>query len=741
MSDEVIRVNDSYYILATSTRVDDRRRVLKYDDTFGVFDRYGDIEIVGPPEFGLYHHDTRYLSRLALRLGEYRPLLLSSTVKEDNALFTVDLTNPDVPQPNKIVVPRGSLHVFRSKLLWQSTCYDHLRLHNYGRLPIALSLVFELDADYVDLFEVRGMQRARRGTVRTPVLTPQGIEFGYEGLDGRVRHTRVQCTPEATHVQSDRVIFDVRLDPQQAAEYELAIACEWEQSSTAPSPNPPAHFRDAAARLVGTLESARARQPEIVTSNSQLNFWVNRSIADLQLLRTETPTGSYPYAGVPWFCTAFGRDGIITALESLWYDPSIARGVLAFLAATQADRDDPDRDAQPGKILHEARAGEMAELLEVPFGRYYGSVDATPLFVMLAGAYHRRTGDIAFARELWPHVQRALDWMDHHGDADGDGFIEYARRNPTGLVQQGWKDSNDSVFHADGTLAEGPIALCEVQGYAYAAKRVAAALAEALGEPDARSAELEQQAETLRQRFEAQFWCDDLGTYALALDGEKRLCRVRTSNAGHCLYTGIASPERARRVAGGLLGDTAFSGWGVRTVSADERRYNPMSYHNGSIWPHDNALLAAGMARYGLQTEVERIVEGLFEASRWFDLHRLPELFCGFHRRTGESPTLYPVSCAPQAWAAGAVLLLLQACLDLSPAVGADGAPELTLARPFLPSFLREVQIKNLRIGRGTIDVMLTRLASGEVHVDVTRADGVSFLNSGQGSRQLSHSP
>ena len=745
MSDEIIRVNDSYYILATSTRVDDRRRVLKYDDTFAVFDRYGDIENVGPPEFGLYHHDTRYLSRLALRMGEYRPLLLSSTVKEDNALFTIDLTNPDVPQPNKVLVPRGSLHLFRSKLLWQATCFDHLRLHNYGRVPIQLSLVFEVEADYADLFEVRGLERVRRGTSRPVRIEKNGLEFGYEGLDGRMRRTRIQCRPEPTHVSADRVIFDVHLDPHQAAEYELAISCEWDEGkTTAPAPArataaaPP--FRDAATRLTANLESARAREPEIVTSNSQFNYWINRSVADLQLLRTETPTGTYPYAGIPWFCTPFGRDGIITALECLWFDPSVARGVLAFLAATQADRDDPERDAQPGKILHEARAGEMAQLLEVPFGRYYGSVDATPLFVMLAGAYHARTGDSAFARQLWSHVLRALEWMDRFGDADGDGFIEYARRNPNGLVQQGWKDSNDSIFHADGTLAEGPIALCEVQGYAYAAKRVAATLAQALEEPAAVASNLEQQAETLRQRFEDQFWCDDIGTYALALDGEKRLCRVRTSNAGHCLYTGIASAERARRVAGTLLGDTAFSGWGVRTVAADERRYNPMSYHNGSVWPHDNALLAAGMARYGLQTEVARILEGLFESSRWFDLHRLPELFCGFHRRTGESPTLYPVSCAPQAWAAGAVLLLIQACLGLSPVVGRDGVPQLTLAAPFLPTFVREVQIKNLRIGRGTIDVMLTRLASGAVHVDVTRADGVSFLNSEQGSRQLTRS-
>jgi len=726
MAEEIIRVNDAYYILATSTRVDDRRRVLKHGDTFAVFDRYGDIDNVGPPEFGIYHHDTRFLSRLSLRLGNHRPMLLSSTVKEDNALMSVDLTNPDVPQPDQGVVPRGSLHVFRSKVLWGQTCYDHLRLHNYGRVPIRLSLVLEVEADFVDLFEVRGMERPRRGTMLVPRVDGDMLEFGYEGLDGHVRRTRIVCNPTPTDLARDRVLYDVRLEPSQAEEFELAIHCESNgRLGTRRRVAPLVPFRDAVAHVAMDLDETRAREPEITTSNTQFNAWLQRSLADLHLLRTETPAGTYPYAGIPWFCTPFGRDGIITALECLWFDPSMARGVLSFLAATQADRDNPEQDAQPGKILHETRAGEMAALQEVPFGRYYGSVDSTPLFVMLAGAYQERTGDIEFSRQLWPHVVRALTWMDRHGDTDGDGFIEYARRNPQGLVHQGWKDSTDSVFHADGTLAEAPIALCEVQGYAYAAKRAAAGLARRLGEADDVVTALARQAETVRQAFEAQFWCEEMGTYALALDGRKRLCRVRTSNPGHCLYTGIVDTERARRVAATLLSNASFSGWGVRTVSAVEQRYNPMSYHNGSVWPHDNALLAAGLARYGLQAEAGRVLEGLFEASRWFDLHRLPELFCGFHRRPGESPTLYPVSCAPQAWASGAVLLLIQACLGLE----VSGVRrELTMANPFLPPFLRELQIRDLRVAGGSIDLILTRQGD-EVIADVTRAEGVSFLN------------
>jgi glycogen debranching enzyme len=715
VAEEIIRVNDAYYILATSTRVDDRRRVLKHGDTFAVFDRYGDIENVGPPEFGIYHHDTRFLSRLSLRLGNHRPMLLSSTVKEDNALMTVDLTNPDVPQPDQAVIPRGSLHVFRSKVLWGDACYDHLRLHNYGRLPIRLSLVLEVEADFVDLFEVRGMERPRRGTLLVPRVDGNMLEFGYEGLDGRVRRTHIVCDPMPTDLTRDRVLYEVLLEPRQAAEFELAIHCESNGRVARRKPLVP--FRDAIEHVAIDLDRTRSREPEILTSNTQFNAWLQRSLADLHLLRTETQSGTYPYAGIPWFCTPFGRDGIITALECLWFDPSMARGVLSFLAATQADRDNPAQDAQPGKILHEARAGEMAALQEVPFGRYYGSVDSTPLFVMLAGAYHERTGDVEFSRQLWPHVVRALAWMDRYGDMDGDGLIEYARRNPQGLVHQGWKDSTDSVFHTDGSLAEAPIALCEVQGYAYAAKRAAAGLAHSLGESVDVVTALTCQAEAVRQAFEDRFWCEEIGTYALALDGQKRLCRVRTSNPGHCLYTGIVSPERAPRVAATLLDNASFSGWGVRTVSAAEQRYNPMSYHNGSVWPHDNALLGAGLARYGLQAEAGRVLEGLFEASRWFDLHRLPELFCGFHRRPGESPTLYPVSCAPQAWAAGAVLLLLQSCLGLE---SSGIREELVVTDPSLPSFLREVHIRGLRIGSGLVDLGCVRHGDS-VEVQVLR--------------------
>jgi glycogen debranching enzyme len=539
------------------------------------------------------------------------------------------------------------------------------------------------------------------------------VVLSYKGLDGVVRATHLAFRPQPVELSETEARFHVVLEAGEEVVLDVTVVCESQRKPELLT------FREARAAAEHVLAHGRSQGADVFTSNEQFNDWLNRSVADLSMMTSDMPDGPYPYAGVPWFSTPFGRDGIITALECLWINPWMARGVLSFLARHQASDTNEARDAQPGKILHEARMGEMAALGEIPFGRYYGSHDATPLFVLLAARYYERTADREFITTLWPSIEGALAWIDRYGDLDGDGFAEYYRRSPHGLVHQGWKDSYDGVFHADGRLAEGPIALCEVQGYIYAARQGAADLAAALGH-STRAKTLRRQAEALRERFEEVFWSEELGTYGLALDGTKQLCHVRTSNPGHCLFTGIASQDRAERVAQLLVGEQMFSGWGVRTVAAGELRYNPMAYHNGSVWPHDNALIAQGLARYGLRDAALRVLEGMFDASIFVELHRLPELFCGFGRRPGEGPTLYPVACSPQSWAAGAVFLLLQAVLGLD--VSATRR-EVRFSHARLPPYLEEVRIRGLRVGTATLDLQLQR-HEANVALKVLRRDG-----------------
>jgi glycogen debranching enzyme len=727
MAKDVVRIEDGFYILSTSSRVDDRTCVLKQGDTFAIFDRSGDVEEFGTNALGLYHHDTRFLSKLVLRLADQRPLLLSSTIKDDSAVLAVDLMNPDIPHASEVTIPRGSVHIFRSKVLWDAACHERLRIHNYGLAAVEIVLSIDFDADYRDIFEVRGAHREKRGRRLPTDLTGDAVLLAYEGLDECVRGTRFVFEPAPTQLSPSQARYLLHLEPREEASLHIEMTCEEGlpkdaalRHSKAPNASHSAScYEDAVKASTQKLAESYASAPRVLTSNAAFNDWLARSASDLYMMETDTAHGRYPYAGVPWFSTVFGRDGIITGLEYLWFEASVARGVLRYLAATQAERVDEEQDAQPGKILHETRAGEMAILGEVPFGRYYGSVDSTPLFLMLAGAYYQRTGDLSLIREIWPNIERALAWIDRYGDADGDGFVEYARRSRHGLVQQGWKDSYDSVFHHDGTLAEPPIALCEVQGYAYAARIAVSALSRALGH-EQRADALAKEAAQLRERFEDAFWCEDLGIYALALDGRKAPCRVITSNAGQCLYTGIASEERARRVAQTLLGPESLSGWGIRTVARTEARYNPMSYHNGSVWPHDNALIAGGFARYRMRSEANRVLSALFDASRSFDLHRPPELFCGFRRRAGESPTLYPVSCSPQTWSSGAVFQLLTACLGLE----VDGPQRaLSFTSPTLPEAVSDMEITGLAIGDARVDLAFTRHGD-DVGVNVLRREG-----------------
>jgi glycogen debranching enzyme len=707
---------DKHQILATASLAMSDGRALKHDETFAVFDRYGDIRSHGVRGAqGLYHDGVRFLSSLRLRLSGHRPLLLSSTVRENNVMLAVDLMNPDIIRGGELSIAHGTLHLLRSKFLWRGACYEHLQISNYGMSAVDVELALDFEADFVDVFEVRGSHRARRGTLHEPERQGSAVLLAYTGLDGLRRTTRLEFAPEPTQLGTDGASFSFQLEARQAKDLYLTQVCEVDGSAAEQRVT----FETAYAGACGVISRHYADDAAIATSSEQFNDWLSRSIADLHMMITATQHGQYPYAGVPWFSAPFGRDGIITALELSWVNPRLARGVLEFLAATQARELDPTCDAEPGKIIHEMRRGEMAALGEIPFGCYYGSVDSTPLFIMLAAAYHEFTGDTQTIARLWPSLELALGWIEQWGDCDGDGFIEYSRRSNVGLIQQGWKDSHDSVFHADGTAAQGPIALCEVQGYVYAARQGAARLASALGQgPRARA--LESAAEGLREQFDAAYWCEDLQTYALALDGAKRPCRVRSSNAGHCLFTGIAKPERAHAMAEQLLSEQMFSGWGVRTLSARERRYNPLSYHNGSVWPHDNALIGAGLARYGRKEHASRILTGLFNASEFVDLRRLPELFCGLPRRPGEGPTLYPVACSPQAWAAGAPFLLLGAVLGMS----VDGAAQrVSFREPLLPQFLDEVNIRGLQVGAQRVDLSLRRHAE-DVGVNVLGSTG-----------------
>ena len=680
--------------------------MLRHGELFAVFDRHGDALPSETGSHGFYYGGTRFLSEFSLWMEGARPALLGSTVRDEDALLTVDLANPDLLRGRETPILRDTIHVFRSRFACEDTFYESVRLTNHGSIAVEFDLSFDFASDFADIFEVRGVRRAFRGDARPPRRSASGLELSYRGLDGLVRSTVVQCRPEPRTVTDTEIAYRVRLEPKQSQEIFLSITCIIGGS---PSRPPRRDGEVAFQRTCDERDGARRRSCRIRTSNESFNDWIARSTADLRMMVSQTGQGIYPFAGVPWFNAIFGRDGIITARELLWVDPAVARGVLLTLAATQAKDHSDARDAEPGKIVHEIRSGEMAELGEVPFGCYYGTVDATPLFIMLAHGYHAQTGDLATIRTLWPSILAALEWIETHGDLDGDGFIEYERRAPDGLVQQGWKDSNDSIFHADGRPAEGPIALCEVQGYAYAARVAVAELASLLGDA-ALSRHQQSEAAALRRRFTDRFWCEELGTFVLALDGDKEPCRVRTSNAGHCLFSGIATEEQALLLSSTLMTEDAFSGWGLRTVSARERRYNPMSYHNGSVWPHDTAIGAAGMARYGAREPVLRLLDGLFQASAYMDFARLPELFCGFHARPGQGPTLYPLACSPQAWAAGSVFMLLEACLGLE----IHGAARTAIfRRPVLPSWLDWVELTGLRVGDTTLDLLLRRVRAG----------------------------
>ncbi len=668
---------------------------LKDHDTFLVADSFGDIGGVGD---GLFHNDTRLLSRFKLTLGGQAPSHLSSSVSQDNVFFNCHATNQNLPLLGAGAAPHGTIHLERKRFLWGQRCYERITFSNYSRDLVMLPVSLEFDADFSDMFEVRGSKRGARGVNHTPVAEGRSVTFAYTGLDRVDRGSVISFSEPPGRLSSSRADFLFMLAA--ADRFELYV----EIGPILAQPPSRARWRDAAARAKLSMRHRIRRGARLHSSGRLFNEWLEKSRADLALLTTELDTGPYPYAGIPWFSTPFGRDAIITAWQVLWIQPELARGVLAYLAKYQAVEVSAFQDSAPGKIMHETRRGEMTALGELPFARYYGGVDTTPLFVGLACAYADRTGDMAFVDELWPAMVKAVGWIEEYGDSDGDGLIDYARGAASGLSNQNWKDSEDSVFHADGRFPVGPIAVVEVQGYAYAAFKGMADLARRRDDR-ANARRWSRHAEILRKTVEDRFWMEDQGFYAMAIDGVGQPCRVRGSNPGHLLFSGLPSPERAKRVTETLLSSAFHAGWGFRTLAAGEPRFNPMSYHNGSIWPHDTAMCVLGMARYGERQGVVRMLAGLFETASNFGM-RLPELFCGFSRAAGEPPVAYPVACLPQAWAAGSVFMMLQACLGVS----IDGwKRQVRLTDPRLPIGVDRLDIDSLILGDKIIDIHFAR--------------------------------
>lgn len=706
--EQIVKLDDDkYYISADSTYADDRVKVLNHIDTFGIFDRWGDILPIGKGVMGIYHKDTRFISRLELKINGLRPLLLSSAIKEENEILSVDLTNPEMKDKAGVPIIKGIIHIRRRQFIRNSHFYEQIKITNHHIEEHQIDLSLKMEGDFKDIFEVRGLERAKRGEVYPAKLNQQKkLVISYKGLDNIKRYTKIKFSkPVVDITEENTIVFPLTLKPKESVTLDYSISFNIGSGEGSNK-----DFIRAFEQIEPQLREAKELFPKIFTSNQQFNHWLNRSKVDLISLTAETRYGKYPYAGVPWYNTAFGRDGIITALETLWLAPDLAKDVLLFLAANQAAEVSYDQDAEPGKILHETRGGEMVELGELPFKKYYGTIDATPLFVMLAGAYFERTGDIGLIKSLWPNIIAAIEWIDKYGDFDGDGFVEYQHKAEKGLTNQGWKDSFDSISHANGQLAEAPIALCEVQGYVYAAKLYGVKMARII-DSSGMAEKLEKDASELKKRFNEVFWDEESGCYALALDKHKNRCRVKSSNAGHALFTGIADEDKAKILVKKLMEKDMFSGWGIRTLSEYERMYNPMSYHNGSVWPHDVAMIADGFSKYGFQEEAIKLLRGLFDASLFIELQRLPELFCGFERTRGEGPTAYPVACSPQAWSVGAVFLMLQAILQIKVVAGEK---KIYFNKPVLPEFLEHIDIKDFKIGNHYCSIIIHRYDSDD---------------------------
>ncbi|NCC22400.1 MAG: amylo-alpha-1,6-glucosidase [Alphaproteobacteria bacterium] len=631
--------------------------VLKHKDAFGVFNMSGNVMEDPETSTGLFVNDTRHLSHWWLSIANARLKLLSTELDDDGVLLDSNMTNMPFRDQRGEEISEALIYVRRQKIIRDEILLEKVTLLNYGELPASIHMTLQYAADFLDIFEVRGMDRGQRGRVLESGINDGTAVLRYKGVDGALRETHIGFSEAPSRLGRSDCDYEFRLEPNETWSCMFSVGARRNDFAQG----------DFDGHLSACRERIRRRCADwirVESSNQLFNSWLDSSKKALALLVTDTDEGLYPYAGIPWFSTAFGRDGLVTAFQTLFFQPGIARGVLTYLAAHQATEYDSYAESAPGKILHETRNGEMALAREVPFRKYYGSVDSTPLFVMLGAAYFRQTRDLDFMRTMWPPFKAALHWIETDGDRDGDGFVEYKRSEESGLFTQGWKDSWNSVFHEDGRIAEPPIALCEVQGYVYAALKGMAEIAWVMNEDDL-SARLERKAQALFETFNNVFWMEDKGTYALALDKDKRPCRVKSSNVGHLLFSGIVPEERAGRIVAHLMSEEMFSGWGIRTIGTGESLYNPIAYHNGSVWPHDTGICAAGFARYGYFREAETLLAALFEAATRSPHRMLPELFCGFPKEEGSGLVFFPTACLPQAWSSGAVFMALEAALGL----------------------------------------------------------------------------
>lgn len=670
--------------------------VIKEGEIFLLTDASGNVPLHNLSGFGLYRGDTRYLSGYHLTLEHATPTVLLSTAQLGYS-SQQDLTNPEMVGTRGEMIPAETLEIRRLRQVDAVSVGELLTITSYNMEPVTIDLHLSFDADFADVFEVRGWSRPRRGEYLPHLIENDSITYRYRGLDGVERQTSIGFSPAPSTFRGTTAVFHLELSHRRPVSLQINFTLD----GRCRPQNIADTFESQFAAYRSWLDSAT----RVWSDNEFFNATIERSLLDLRLLRSPLDDYHYIAAGIPWYATLFGRDSLITGLQTLAYNPAIARETLLLLASMQGTELRPDRDEEPGKILHEVRTGEMARLGEIPMTPYYGTVDATPLWLVLLAEYLRWTGDLETVRTLMPNAERALAWIVEWGDRDRDGYVEYLKYSPTGIANQGWKDSHDSIVHADGALAEAPIALVEVQAYVYAARLGMATVFEALGEPG-RAKEQRRLARRLREQFNRDFWVPQLEYYALALDGQKRQVASVSSNVGHALWCGIIEPERAGLAADRLLANDLFSGWGIRTLSSSNPRYNPLGYHIGSVWPHDNALAAMGMKRYGFEPEVNEIATALFDVARSFDYYRLPELFCGPSRTGHDYPVRYPVACRPQAWAAGSMLMLLQAILGLEP----DALHNcLTVRRPSLPHWLRDVELRGLRVGNGSVDLVFSR--------------------------------